>query len=113
MNLMILLSFVLGAADPLAPGDQTRTLQVDNRTRSYLVHVPPKYDPKKPTPIVLILHGAGTNAQITVGFCGMNKKADEAGFVAVYPNGTGTAGLLLTWNSGGFQGPNANKRPTT
>jgi polyhydroxybutyrate depolymerase len=46
-----------------------------------------------------------------VRFCGLNKKADEAGFVAVYPNGTGTAGLLLTWNAGGFQGPNAGKRP--
>ena len=31
---------------PLDPGDQTRTLQVDGRTRSYLVHVPPKLDPQ-------------------------------------------------------------------
>jgi polyhydroxybutyrate depolymerase len=99
------------AGDPLAPGDHTRTLQVDGRERSYLVHVPPKYDPKKPTPIVLILHGAGTNAQIMVRFCGMNKKADEAGFVAVYPNGTGTAGLFLTFNSGGLSGKMAEGKP--
>jgi len=54
------------AATPLAPGDHARTLQVDGRERSYLVHTPPKYDPKQPTPVVLILHGAGTNAQIMV-----------------------------------------------
>jgi polyhydroxybutyrate depolymerase len=72
-------------------------------TRSYLVHVPPKYEAKKPTPVVLVLHGAGTNGQITVSFCGLNKKADDARFIAVYPNGTGLAGLMLTWNSGGFR----------
>ena len=99
------------SADPLTPGDHTRTLQVDGRERSYLVHVPPKYDPKKPTPVVLVLHGAGTNAQIMVRFCGMNKKADEAGFVAVYPNGTGTAGLFLTFNSGGFRARWPRARP--
>ena len=39
----------------------------------------------------------------------MNKKADEAGFIAVYPNGTGLAGLMLTWNAGGF--PRGNNKP--
>ena len=107
----LLIWTALLAADPLAPGDHTRTLQVDGRERSYLVHIPPKHDPKKPTPVVLVFHGGGTNAQIMVRFCGMNKKSDEVGFVAVYPNGTGTADLFLTWNAGGFQGPNADKRP--
>ena len=106
-----LVALLTVGGNPLAPGDHTRTLKVDGRDRSYLVHVPPKYDPEKPTPVVLIFHGAATNASIMVAFCGMNRKADEAGFVAVYPNGTGTANLFLTWNSGGFHGPNADKRP--
>ncbi len=90
------------AADPqpLGPGDHTRSLQVGGRERSYLVHIPAKYGGKQPSPVVLISHGAGTNAPMMVRFCGLNKKADEAGFVAVYPNGTGTAGLFLTWNAG-------------
>ncbi len=90
------------AADPLGPGDHTRTLKIGETTRSYLVHVPTKYDAKTPTPVVLILHGAATNGPFTVAFTGLNKKSDEAGFLAVYPNGTGPAGLLLTWNAGGF-----------
>lgn len=91
------------AADPLGPGDHTRKLTVDGRERSYLVHIPPKYDHKKPTPVVLVFHGAGTNAAITVSFTGMSKKSDEAGFIAVYPNGTGL-GPFLTLNAGGRQG---------
>ena len=76
--------------------------------RSYLAHVPPKYDPMQPTPVVLILHGAGMNGWIMASFCGMNQKSDEAGFIVVYPSGTGLAGLMLVWNAGGF----APRRPT-
>jgi polyhydroxybutyrate depolymerase len=37
-----------------------------------------------------------------VWFSGLNKKSDEAGFIVVYPSGTGT-GPLRTWNAGGFR----------
>jgi len=84
------------------PGDHERKLTVAKRERSYLIHVPPQYDPKKPTPVVLVLHGAGTNGRITARFTGMNEKSDSAGFIAIYPNGTGSAGLFLTWNAGGL-----------
>ena len=98
------------AADPLGPGDHTRTLTVDERERSDSIHIPPKYDPTTPNPVVLILHGAGTNDRITVQFTGMNSKSDEAGFVAVYPNGTGV-GFFQTWNAGGLTGRMAQGRP--
>ena len=98
------------AGNSLGPGDHTRSLKIGDADRSCLVHVPPKYDAKKPTPVVLVLHGAATNGAITVAFSGMNKKADEAGFIAVYPNGTGLAGLMLTWNAGNFP-KNGNAKP--
>lgn len=106
---VILLTSLL-AIDSLGPGDHTRQLRVDERERSYLVHVPPQYDSGKPTPVVLIFHGAGTNADITVPFTGLSKKSDEAGFIAVYPNGTGT-GIFLTWNAGGRNGQLAENAP--
>jgi len=90
-------------------GDQTRTLQVDGRTRSYIIHVPPKLDPKKPMPVVLAFHGAATNASIMAISTGLSEKADEAGFVVVYPNGTGKGDILLVWNAGGWHGPKAEK----
>ena len=99
MSLAWLLSVAL-TADPLVLGDHTRTLQVEGRERSYLVHVPPKYDPQKPSPVVLIFHGGGSNAEQMIRFCGLNPKADQEGFIAVYPQGTGRFKRLLTWNGG-------------
>jgi polyhydroxybutyrate depolymerase len=97
---LFLTALVSLAADPLGPGDHTRKISFDGIERNYLVHVPPQYDPARPTPVVLVFHGGGSNAQQMMRFCGMNKKADEAGFIAVYPNGTGRTEILLTFNGG-------------
>lgn len=96
--------------EKLGPGDHSRTLEIDGLKRSYLVHVPPKYDPSKPSPVVLVFHGAGMNGLLMQGFSGLNGKADDAGFVAVYPNGTG-AGPFLTFNSGGVEWGLLSKQP--
>ena len=102
---------LLAAGEPLGPGDHTRSLKVDELTRSYMVHVPPDYDPQEPVPVVLALHGAMMNGPMMAAFSGLSEKADEAGFLAVYPNGTGVANLLLTWNSGGLTGKLAENQP--
>jgi polyhydroxybutyrate depolymerase len=102
---------LLAVEEPLGPGDHTRSLKVDESARSYVVHVPPKYDPQQPVPVVLALHGAAMNGPMMAVFSGLNDKADEAGFVAVFPNGTGVAGLLLTWNAGGVAGKLAEDQP--
>ena len=109
MTLALLLALTLGAADQLTPGNHTRTLEMDGQTRSYLVHVPPKYDPQKPTPVVLAFHGGLANAGMMVVLSGLSNKADEAGFIVVYPNGTGFADILLGWNAGRAEG--ANQQP--
>lgn len=92
---------LLALVAALPPGDHTRMLTVERHERSYIVHVPPQYDHSQPTPVVLVLHGAAANAVVNVRFTGMSSKADEAGFIAVYPNGTG-AGRWLRWNAGLF-----------
>jgi polyhydroxybutyrate depolymerase len=95
----------------LAPGDYSRTLDVDHLDRTYLLHVPPGYDPETPTPVVLVFHGAGMNAPLMKRFCGMDKKSDEAGFIAVYPNGTARSLLYFTFNAGGVPAERARLRP--
>src|SRR4051812_3080041 len=95
--------------DPLGPGDHTRTLMMGEQKRTYLVHVPKGYDPKKPAPVVLALHGAAMNGPMMVWFSGLNKKSDEAGFIVVYPSGTGI-GPFLIWNAGGLKGKLAEGR---
>ena len=105
----VLLMSVLGA-DPLAPGDHNRTLTVGELKRNYLVHIPPKYDSKKPTPVVLAFHGGGGNADSMIVFSGLNKKADAAGFIVVYPNGTGRLEKVLTYNGGNCCGYAMNNK---
>lgn len=93
----------------LNPGDHTRTVMMGEQKRTYLVHIPPKYDPKQPTPVILALHGAAMNGPLMALFCGLNQTADEAGFMVVYPSGTGL-GPFLTWNAGGFEGRMAERK---
>lgn len=100
-HLLSLLIPLFLAANPLGPGDHERKLKVDDLDRRYFVHVPPNLDPQQSVPVVLIFHGAGMNGRMMPGFCGMNDKADAADFVAVYPNGTGVAELLLVFNAAG------------
>jgi polyhydroxybutyrate depolymerase len=91
-----------GNRSALGPGDHLRNVEIGKQKRTYWVHVPVSYDANKETPVVLALHGATMSAKAMEAFSGLNKKADEAGFIVVYPNGTGPNPFLLTWNSGGF-----------
>jgi polyhydroxybutyrate depolymerase len=75
-------------------------LKVGDLERSYIVHVPPNYDHDMETPVVLVFHGGGGNPQSMIRFSGMNTKSDEAGFIAVYPSGTGRFERVLTFNGG-------------
>ena len=49
---------MLADFSPLSPGTHRRTIDVGGRERSYLLHVPPSYDPGRPLPLVLAFHGA-------------------------------------------------------
>jgi len=101
MNTTVALTALLAiATGEIQPGDHTRSIRVDRRSRTYQVHVPPSYDNSNPFPVVLAFHGGLSRADSLIQRCGLNKKADEAGFIAVYPNGTSRYGRLLTWNAG-------------
>ena len=63
--------------------------------RTYLLHVPATYDPKKPTPLVLSFHGAGLWGVAQRDMSGWDSVADEEGFIVVYPSGVGGAGLRV------------------
>ncbi len=99
-----LLALTVLCAKPLAPGDHTRSLVIGDQARSYAVHVPSSYDPGRPTPVVLALHAAAMNGAAMARFCGLNETADRAGFVVVYPNGTGSTPFFLYWDAGGVRG---------
>lgn len=107
---LLLISLVVTQTATLSPGDYTRTLMMGEQKRTYLVHVPESYDPNKPSPVVLALHGAAMNGSMMVWFSGLTKKSEQAGFIVVYPSGTGT-GPFLVWNAGGFNRKKSEGKP--
>lgn len=110
MHLLATLAILLVAdGSHLSPGDTSRTLKVDGDERSYLVHVPPQYVKDRPTPVVLAFHGGGANARNMVAFSGLNLKADQAGFIVVYPDGSGRLERMLTFNAGNCCGQAASR----
>src|SRR5262249_47296991 len=98
----VTLSLAGTAAKPLGPGDHTRSLSVRGQIRSYLVHVPPTYDPARATPVVMAFHGASMDGPLMAVFCGLNSTADQNGFVVVYPNGT-RLGYFRFWDTSALQ----------
>lgn len=100
MLTLLVPALTVGQTDALGPGDHTRSLTVGDRKRIYHVHVPKSYDGTQPSPVVLVYHGGGSNAEQMVKFCGLNETADKNGFIVVYPSGTGRLGKVLTWNGG-------------
>jgi polyhydroxybutyrate depolymerase len=67
------------------PGDYTVEISVYGIERSFLLHVPPGYQPGEPTPLVFNLHGYSGNASAQANDTHMNYAADQEGFIAVYP----------------------------
>ena len=56
-------------------------------TREYLVHLPPGYSQAVEYPLVLNLHGLGSDAMEQQAYSAFNSVADTAGVIVVYPNG--------------------------
>lgn len=87
---VLALSFGRAAADDKAkldPGTHELTLKAAGHEWHCTMRVPPKYDGTKATAVVLILHGAGGSGPGYLDKAGWAKKADDAGFVAVAPDG--------------------------
>lgn len=86
------------------PGTHTLALRHGGREREALVHLPPALAGGRPLPLVMAFHGGGGSMSLQAGPAyGLREKADAAGFIAVFPNGTGAlraSGGLATWNAG-------------
>lgn len=97
--------FALLLFSPNTSRFEFRSLEVDGLRRSYYVYTPKDYRPERPSPVVLAYHGGGLNARFMAAYSRLNAKADQAGFLAVYPNGYGVADLFLLFNGGGLISP--------
>ncbi|GAB4475320.1 MAG: PHB depolymerase family esterase [Anaerolineae bacterium] len=76
-------------AGPLSEGTQRHYLFAGGAVRSYCVHLPAAYRQGGPLPLVLSLHGIAADAGQQERLSGLSNKAEEAGFIAVYPEALG------------------------
>ncbi|MGO9568503.1 MAG: alpha/beta hydrolase family esterase [Desulfomonilaceae bacterium] len=124
MNMLaitILLGFASGggAAEPESSrngadaGNYALSIQVNGLQRHYVVHVPGNHVGNKPLPVVIVFHGGGGTAKNIMWGTEWTGKADQEGFLAVFPEGTRPIpserpSFLLnpqTWNDGSNRAP--------
>lgn len=79
--------------------DIVSSIQVDGIERTYRVHMPDAAAPAEGRPVLIVLHGGGGNGKQVDRSKGISDLADQEGFLAVYPNGSGRTSKLLTWNA--------------
>lgn len=72
-------------------------VETSGKLRNYLLYVPESYDPSRPAPLVISIHGFVQWPAHQQSLTGWNSLADEHGFIVVYPQGTG---FPLRWNTG-------------
>lgn len=68
------------------PVNGTNTFVHDDLERKFRLHIPSDAQPD--APLVVVIHGYTSSAQIIEGYSGMNALSEEHGFVVVYPQGT-------------------------
>jgi polyhydroxybutyrate depolymerase len=85
----------LGGDCDLGPGNHSFSMQLDGVTRTYVVRVPTGCDPADPFALVFDFHALFANTTLQSNRSGFREKADEEGFVIVWPQGVGNS-----WNAG-------------
>lgn len=102
-----------GDAAISGPGDYRFAFRHGGVSRQYLVHVPQDYDARRPTPMVLALHGGGGDMTYMArdDLYGLISKSEQAGFVVVFPNGYSRfrSGKVATWNAGNCCGASRDR----
>ena len=76
--------------------------------RRYKFHIPQKYNPKFPYPLVVFLHGNGGSSSRAAENTRFLKKSDQEGFILAFPEGIKNQDIKLdvsvnaghSWNAG-------------
>jgi poly(3-hydroxybutyrate) depolymerase len=74
---------------------QQRTYEfkdADNKKMDYSLFVPKGYDKERKTPLVVALHGLGSNPQQIMKYTGLTDAAQKHGFIVVAPMGYNSRG---------------------
>jgi polyhydroxybutyrate depolymerase len=67
--------------------------------RPVTVHVPPGYDPDRPAPLLIVLHGYTVSGPETSAYFHLREVAAQRGYFYAYPNGTLDSDGNRFWNA--------------
>jgi polyhydroxybutyrate depolymerase len=70
----------------LSAQDSQEKIDVDDVSRSYVVHLPKSYDQQQHYPVVILLHGRNQDADDMARLTHFNQFADKDSIIVVYPN---------------------------
>ena len=76
----------------------TQRVMVDDTGRAMLLHMPRGFDPTRPAPLVLLLHGSGGRGADILAESKLAATADRAGFILAAPDAGVPAGTGFAWN---------------
>lgn len=92
-------------ADPIEYGAKMCTIEHQGFARTWYEYVPDSVkDSGVPVPLVVCMHGRGGSAESFMDMSGMNKVAEERGFIVIFPEAgvyqirPGALRNLLLWN---------------
>ena len=68
------------------PENGLNTFEYDDLERQFRIHIPENLPEE--APLVIVIHGYSSAAEVLEGYSGMNALGEEEGFVVVYPQGT-------------------------
>lgn len=96
----------------IKPGTYLKKVDITFRgsRRNYRIHIPAGFQSDRTYPLVLVIHGAFSNAKEFEQVSGFSALADEEDFIVAYPNGVGLFGYLQHWNGGHCCGMAAEKK---
>lgn len=72
-----------------------QVIKFDGLERTYRVFVPSSYNAHKTVPLLVLLHGGGSDGRQLVRFTGFNRIAEDEGMIVVTPDG-----IEKHWNDG-------------
>src|SRR5260370_1799415 len=92
--------------------DAQEEVEINEHTRTYVVHLPQGYDSQQHYPVVILLHGRDQDAAEMAPLTHFNEFPDKDSIIAVYPNAVNGR-----WNFGASQlepyrlGPSRRRGP--
>lgn len=103
MKHLLSLVFVFLFSQAVTNAQQTITgsFEFDGLNRTYRLYVPSSYNAAESAPLVINLHGYGSNNIEQEVYGDFRPIADTAGFLVVHPNGTPDNFNIMHWNTFG------------